>query len=180
MNLKVRVDHLLLGIGAAVLLIGGLLSWRALRPEPENVELEQGLEQLRGKPAKASPRFLRPRGSFAEERPRSGEGWADPQLPSHAGDPGEPDAKQAVDDFQAVLTELEAVLDEQRRLTQRERNELYNRATGSFKALSAWTDPSDANERALIDDAYAQMMALLRELDIEPSRHDPDYHPLRR
>ena len=67
-----------------------------------------------------------------------------------------------------------------RALTNRPKAELYNRATGSFNALSAWTDGSNPADRALIDDAYSRMMSLMRELDLEPPRHDPDHNPLRR
>lgn len=184
MRLKVRVDHLLLGVGAVVLLIGALLTWRAFRPEPEQAELEQGLERLRSKTAPGSsqrPRFMRPRGLFSSssERPKEREGWAESQIPQ-AGDPGELDASEAVDSFNAVITELEAAATEGRRLSQRERAELYNRASGSFTALSAWTDGGNPSDRALMDDAYARMMSLMRELDLEPPLNDPDYNPLRR
>lgn len=182
--MKVRLDHLLLGVGAVVLLIGSLLAWRALRPEPEQADLDQGLEQLRSKPAPGAskrPRFIRPRGAFSssQERPTEREGWVDSQTP-HAGDPGELDPNEAVDTFKAVMDELESAATEGRRLSARERTELYNRATGSFTALSSWTDGSDPRERALIDDAYARMMSLMRELELEPPRVDPDGSPLRR
>jgi hypothetical protein len=182
--MKVRVDHLLLGLGALVLLIGSLLAWRAFRPEPEQANLDQGLERLRSKPGSSAsqrPRFIRPRGAFSssEERPKDREGWAEPQTPQNA-DPGDLDAGEAVDHFKAVIDELEAAVADGRRLSKRERSELYNRATGSFTALSAWTDGSDPNDRALMDDAYARMMSLMRELDIEPPRRDPDGSPIRR
>lgn len=182
--MKVRLDHLLLGFGAVVLLVGALLTWRALRPEPEQADLDQGLERLRSKPAPGAssrPRFIRPRGAFSsQERPKEREGWAEPQIPHEVGDPGELDPNEAVDNFKAVMEELETAATEGRRLSARERTELYNRATGSFTALSAWTDASDPSERALIDDAYAQMMSLMRELDLEPPSVDPDHNPLRR
>jgi hypothetical protein len=180
--LKVRVDHLLLGVGAVVLLLGVLLGWRALRPDPAQADLDQGLERLRTKPSlhkPSGPRFIRGVGGFGphaqtEER----QGWV--EHSPHDGDPMEVDADEAIDTFQAVITELETALDEGRRLGKRERAELYNRATGSFTALSALADGSNPDERALIDDAYARMMALMRELNIEPPAHDPDYNPLQR
>jgi hypothetical protein len=182
--MKVRVDHLLLGLGLVVLLVGSLLAWRALRPEPEQAELEQGLERLRSKPtpgASKRPRFLRKTGTFssAKERPEAREGWVEPQTPQ-AGDPGDLGPDEAVDNFMAVIAELEAAAADRRRLSKRERTELYNRATGSFTALSAWTDGNDPSDRAVIDDAYARMMALMRELELEPPRNDPDGSPLRR
>jgi hypothetical protein len=180
--MRIRVDHLLLGFGALVLLAGSLWAWQALRSDPEQAELDQGLERLRAKPAVSSekrPRFIRPRGAFSssQERREDPEGWV--QTP-HEGDPGELDADEAVDSFKAVMAELETAVDDGRRLSKRERAELYNRATGSFNALSAWTDGSDPADRAVIEDAYARMMSLMRELDLEPPRHDPDHMPMRR
>jgi hypothetical protein len=183
--MRIRVDHLLLGFGAMVLLTGSLLAWRALRPDPEQAEFDQGLERLRAKPAASSnakPRFVRTRGAFSSsdgERREDPEGWVDPQTP-HVGDPGELDASEAVDTFKAVMAELETAVEDGRRLSKREQAELYNRATGSFTALSAWTDGSDPADRALIDDAYSRMMSLMRELDLEPPRLDPDHNPMRR
>ena len=183
MNLRIRLDHLLLGLGAVALLLGALLSWRALRPDPEQAELEQGLERLRSKPGlrkPGGPRFIRSTGGFARnEQTEERQGWVESEPPQ-IGDPGDLDAAEAIDTFQAVISELEAALDVGRRLGADERAELYNRATGSFTALSAWTDSSNPDERALLDDAYARMMALMRELKLEPPRNDPDYNPLRR
>lgn len=182
MQLKVRVDHLLLAVGGLILLIGSLVAWRALRPDPEQAELDSGLEQLRDKPgkARAQPRFVRPRGAFSSgsDRSEQRQGWANAEPT--AGDPGELGPDQAVDDFKAVIAELEAAVDEGRKLSELEEAELYSRATGSFTALSAWVDGSNRREQTLLDDAYTQMMGLMRRLDIEPPPHDPDPSPLRR
>ncbi|MFO7565792.1 MAG: hypothetical protein R6X02_24325 [Enhygromyxa sp.] len=182
MNLKVRLDHLLLGLGAVVLLIGALLTWRALRPDPAQVELDEGLERLRSKQAlhkPVRPRFIRPGAFPTRDRSEERQGWVEPPDPG-IGDPGDLDADEAIDTFQMVLGELEAAADEGRKLNKVERAELYNRATGSFTALTAWTDSNNPDERALVDDAYARMMALMRELKIEPPQRDPDHNPLRR
>jgi hypothetical protein len=181
---KVRVDHLLLGIGAFVLLIGSLLAWRALRPDPEQVELDRGLERLRDKPranSKEPPRFIRPRGAFSESADRQDqrEGWSDSET-SRAGDPNELGPEQAVDNFKDVLAELETAVENGGRLSELDQAELYNRATGSFTALSTWVDANDPSERALLDDAYSQMMGLMRQLDLEPPPNDPDRSTLRR
>ena len=114
MQLKVRLDRLLLGVGALVLLVGALLAWQALRPDPEQAELDRGLEQLRAKPGARTydrPRFIRQRGNFsgASERSDAREGWAESQTPQ-AGDPGDLDAVEAIDTFQAVIDELEAAV----------------------------------------------------------------------
>lgn len=181
MNLRIRLDHLLLGVGAVALLLGALWAWRTTRADTEQPQLDGGLERLRQKPGPrkpVGPSFLRGSGGFSSERAsEERQGWAE-SHPPHLGDPGELDAAEAIDTFQAVLDELETALDEGRRFSRLERAQLYNRATGSFIALSAWTDGSDPNDRALLDDAYARMMALLRELKIEPPRHDPDYNPM--
>lgn len=185
MRLKVRVDHLLLAVGGLVLVIGSLLAWRALRPDPERAELDRGLEELRDKPSnkpRTAPRLVRPRGAFSSgstsDSAGEREGWAN--VEASAGDPGEVGPDQAVDEFKTVIAELEAAVDEGRKLGELEQAELYNRATGSLTALSAWVDGSNPRERALLDDAYTQMMGLMRQLDIQPPQHDPDRNPLRR
>lgn len=180
-TLKIRVDHLLIGAGAVVLTVAVLLVWRARQPAQEQAGLEQELEQLRGKqtPARrAPPRFVRD--YHASARPEEiGEGVAIPQLPAHA-DPGDLTSDQAIDEFKQVLGELEAIVESGRKLSAREEAEYYNRATGSFTALSSWVDPNDPGERALMDDAYLQMKSLMHELQLEPPPVDPDYNPLRR
>jgi hypothetical protein len=179
--LKVRVDHLVIGVGAVLLLIGSVVAWQALRPDPEQAELDDGLERLRsssGDPAhQAKPRLVR---GFVQGRSRTDErqGWSASELP--AGDPNEVGPDQAVDEFKAAISELEAAVARGGKLSDHEQAELYNRATGSFTALSTWIDASDASEREVIDDAYAQMMSLMKQLEFEPPQHDPDAMPLRR
>jgi hypothetical protein len=184
LNLKIRVDHLLIAGSSVIVLVAAVLTWRAVRPDPERAKLDDGLEQLRKSSrspgAQPPPRFVRDAFS-SRSRPAGserGEGWAVPQTPPE-GDPGDLDADEAIDSFKAVMTELETALEDQRRLSEVEQLELYNRATGSFTAMSAWVDGSDPNERALIDDAYAQMMALMRALELRPPAHDPDHLPPR-
>ena len=172
-TLRVRVDHLVLGVGAVAVVVGGLLAWRAMQPDADKeAEIEQGLERVRAKQGatRSHPRFTR--GMFSGA-PDEGEGKFSFEPPPPI-DPGAPAASEAVDAFQQVIGELEAALESGRKLGSRERAELYQRATGSFTAMSAWVDPNEASERAMMDDAYAQMMALMRELDIRPPRRDPD------
>lgn len=164
-----------------IVIVAALLTWRALRPDPERAELDEGLERLRqkdssGPSARARPpRFVRPLRSSA----RVGEQVAIPQAPPD-GDPGDLDPDEAIASFKQVLGELEAAVETDRKLSPREEAELYNRATGSFTALSAWVDAGDPTDRALMDDAYAQMKSLMRELDIQPPAVDPDGPPVRR
>lgn len=175
-TLKIRVDHLLLGVGAVVVLVGALLGWRALRIKTERAELDEGLEQLRKKPGAkgdAPPRFVRSYHASASEPDEGGEGVR-VFTPPPQRDPGDLGPSEAVDNFKQVLSELEAVVDSGRVLSEREEAEFYNRATGSFTALSAWIDGADPNERALMEDAYLQMKSLMRELEIQPPRNDPD------
>ncbi|PRP96183.1 hypothetical protein [Enhygromyxa salina] len=183
-NLKIRVDHLLIAVGGVVALVAALLTWRALRPDPAQAELEQGLERMAnkdrsGQTARARPpRFVRPLHSSGRDYD-DGRQVAIPQPPPE-GDPGDLDADQAIASFKEVLHELEAAVENDRKLSPREEAELYNRATGSFTALSAWADAGDPTERALMNDAYAQMKSLMRELDLQPPDVDPDANPLRR
>lgn len=191
MNLKVRVDHLLIGVGTLVVLIGALISWRAMDPEPERAELKAGLDSLRdneqvAKDRQAKPHFLRPDGAFSSpDRARDrigntgGEGRAIAKI-ARKGDPGELGPKEAVEEFKSVLAELESAVDDGRQLDAREAAEFYNRATGSFTALSDWTDGNDPTQRALMEDAYAQMKSLMRELDIQRPAIDPSPAPARR
>jgi hypothetical protein len=174
-TLRIRVDHLVLGIAGVVLVAAAVLGWRAMRPDPDQqAEIEQGREQVRAKRGGAvnrTPRFTRGVNSgAAQER---GEGAPVFVAPPQS-DPGELGPAEAVDSFQQVIGELEAALEQERKLDRRERAEFYNRATGSFTALSSWVDPSDPSERTMMDDAYVQMISLMRELDIRRPAHDPD------
>jgi hypothetical protein len=174
-RLRIRVDHLVLGVGCVAVLVGGLLAWRTLKVEPEQqAEIERGLERVRAKQGSAPtrPRFMRGLYSGAPQEDW-GEGKAVFEPPPQT-DPGELGAAEAIDSFQQVIGELELVLESGRRLSRREQAEYYNRATGSLTALSSWIDPSDPSERAMLDDSYAQMMALMRELGIRRPKQDPD------
>ncbi|PRP96775.1 hypothetical protein ENSA5_35490 [Enhygromyxa salina] len=180
-NLKIRVDHLLITVGGVIVLVAAVLTWRALRSPPERDPLDEGLEQFRAKKgnrqAARPPRFVRPyHASKPREHDDPGEGRFVPTPPPQE-DPGALGPDEAIDSFQEVLGELEAALEDGRRLSAREEAELYNRATGSFTALSSWVDASDPTERALMDDAYLQMKSLMRELDIQPPVHDPEARP---
>lgn len=173
-TLRIRVDHLVLAFVGVSLLVGGFLGWRAMRPDRDKeAEIEQGIERVRAKGSSSSrtpPRFAR---GYHSGAPDEGEGKVVFQPPPQI-DPGEPGSSEAVDAFQEVIEELEAALESGRKLGARERAELYNRATGSFTAMSAWVDPNEPSERAMMDDAYAQMMFLMRELDIKPPKRNND------
>lgn len=177
-HLRIRVSHLLLALGGVVLLIAAVLGVRAWRSESAHEQqVNEGLESLREQPrpgAQRPPRFMR--GHHFKPKPEAdniGEGVAMFEPPPIA-DPGDLGPAEAAASFEAVLGELQQLADDERRLSKQERAELYNRATGSFTAMSAWVDPSDANEQAMMNDAHAQMLVLMRELDIEPPPVDPD------
>jgi hypothetical protein len=186
-TLRVRVDHLWMVLGAALLVTGSVVAWRALAPDAvdPDAELDAGLERMRSKSAKsgpssAPPRFVRPLVHNSDPY-GSGEGrvgWAE-QAPT-ISDPGQLGPDEAVDEFQAVVAELEVAIEDGRRLSKREKAELYNRATGSFTSLSSWIDASSSSERALMDDAYAQMIGLMRQLDLQPPERHPDGALVRR
>lgn len=174
-TLRIRVDHLVFGAVGIALVVGGVITWRATRPDPDEVaEVRAGRERVRAKgsssASKRPPRFVR---GYWSGAPGEGEAKAVFQPPPQF-DPGDPGAAEAVDAFESVIAELEAALESGRRLGRRERAELYARATGSFTAMSAWVDPSEPSERAMMDDAYAQMMALLRELGIRPPKRETE------
>lgn len=175
-SLRIRVDHLVLGVGGVVLVIAAVFGWRALRPDPEQqAEVEQGRERVRAKQGDAvtqPPRFRRGFYSGAGKSDE-GEGKAVFETPPQT-DPGELGPAEAVDSFQQVIGELEAALASRRKLSKSESAEFYNRATGSFTAMSSWVDSSNPSERAMMDDAYAQMTSLMRELKIRPPAHDTD------
>lgn len=174
-TLRIRVDHLVLAVGGVVLLVAAVLGWRAMQPDPEQqAEIEQGRERVRAKQGDAvtqRPRFVR--GVFSGAPEEQSEGRAVFEAPPQS-DPGELGPTEAVDSFQQVIGELEAVLESGRKLSASEQAEFYNRATGSFTVLSSWVDPSDPSERAMMDDAYAQMTSLMRALDMRRPAHDPD------
>ena len=183
-TLRVRVDHLLIGVGVVAAVVGSVVAWRALRPPPAQAELDEGLDRLRSKAGPSGdsaggdkPRFIRPRGAFAsDDHEPQRVGWAEPQTPQRR-DPNDLDPVEAVDEFKTAMAELEAAVEAGGRLSKREQGELYNRATGSFTALSAWVDANDPTERQLMEDAYAEMMRLMRQLDLDPPNHHPEGHP---
>lgn len=174
-TLRIRVDHLVLGVGGVVLLVALVFGWRAMQPDPDQqAQIEQGRERVRAKQGGAgtgAPRFVR--GVYSGAPQEEGEGKAIFVAPPQS-DPGELGPSEAVDSFQQVIGELEVALESGRKLSASEEAEFYNRATGSFTVLSSWVDPSNPSERAMMDDAYAQMTSLMRSLDIRPPTHDPD------
>ncbi len=180
MKLRLRLDRLLYGLVAALVLVGGLWFWTRSRDEREQRELRGDLERLEledRQPATGRragpPRFVRPIGfgnDPADERP--------PQLsihepPPHA-DPNDLDADEAVETVATVLAELEEIHESGRRLDKTERAELYNRASGSLTALSMWVDGSDPRERAALEDARSQMLDLMKRLKLKPPRPDTE------
>jgi hypothetical protein len=159
------------------------VAWRLTAPDGEQAELEQGLEQLREKKTghRKPPRFVRPFHSMTPRGPGAGEEESRPVfVPQPQKDPGDLGPDEAIDAFEGVMDELEQAAASGRRLDTYERAELYNRATGSFTALSAWVDGGDASERALMEDAYARMMSLMRELKIQPPPVAPEGQRIRR
>lgn len=188
--MKVRLDRLVMAGGVVILVLAGLLTWQLLHDEaePEVAPLDERLDSLRDKPraARAQPRERWPatRPDDPVRASEIGEGVAVPK-PELGSDPGELGPEEAVDTFKIVLGELEAAAASGQALTRREQWELYNRATGSFTALSAWVDVSDPKERALMEDAYRQMTSLMAELELERppqmlGKHDYDpRHPER-
>jgi hypothetical protein len=174
-TLRIRVDHLVLGVGGAVLLVVAVFGWRAMQHDPDpQAEIEQGRERVRAKQGGAvtqTPRFVR--GVYSGAAQEEGEGKAVFVAPPQS-DPGELGPAEAVDSFQQVIGELEAALADGRKLSATEEAEFYNRATGSFTVLSSWVDPNDPSERAMMDDGYAQMISLMRSLDIRPPAHETD------
>lgn len=171
--MQIRVTHLVLGLVAASALGFAVWAWRsASERQDQRRELDQGLADLRedvGERERKQPLFVRRQVERSEESAR--------ELvftPPPGGDPLEPSAQEAVDAFTEVLDELEQALDEERKLSPVERDEYYERATGSFKAMSAWVDASNPNERALLEDSHAQMKDLMRRLGIKPPAREID------
>ena len=186
-SLKIRVDHLVIGAISLTLVGGGLWLWRAKRVEErQQAELDEGLERMRGRSSGSSAdlwsqagdkRFVR---SYHQgERVEQGEGIA-VHVPPPQEDPGDLDADEAVQAYRSILADLENAAEEGRALSKREQAEYYNRASGSLTALSAWADPNSPEDRALMNDAYLQVKTLMRELEIEPPRVDPDPQPMPR
>lgn len=182
-NLKLRVDHLLFGGVAVVLLGSGLWVWRthgsAQTGEDGETEEQRARAERRTSAKRGDvPRFTRGFHRSIEQEER-GEGVVIYRPPPQA-DPGDLSASEAVQAYEAIVAELEATLESGRELSERERAELYNRASGSLTALSAWADPAKSEERAMVDDAYLQLKSLMRELDLRPPKHDPDPPLMRR
>lgn len=177
-NLKIRLDHLLMLAGALVLGVGAIVVWRVAIPEVERRQLDDKLDELgdargterssdKSSAGRRRSPWLRPttgsRG-FGEAGYEQGVGEV---APAPEVDPGQLDADAAVAAFQGALDALEQAADSDGILTPRERRELYNRATGSFMAMSTWINGRDPDERAVLEDAYLHMKVLLQELDLE-------------
>ena len=182
-NLKIRVDHLVFGGVAVVLLGSGLWVWRthgsAQRGAGDESEQQRaGAEPRAGGKRADAPRFTRGFHRSVEQEER-GEGIVLHRPPPQA-DPGDLSQSEAVQAYESIVAELEAALDSERELSERERAEYYNRASGSLTALSAWADPNEADQRAMVDDAYLQLKSLMRELDLRPPKHNPDPPLMRR
>lgn len=172
--MKVRVLHLLYGLAGATAIVVGVWLWRAHEERQVEQALDQGLTQLRNdargrehdRTLFGPPTFTRPIGRYAANHEEAARELA--FAPPDGSDPGELDAVEAVDAFAGVMDELEQALEDERKLGADESAEFYNRATGSFKAMSAWIDGSDPRERALLEDAHTRMLDLMRRLEIRP------------
>jgi hypothetical protein len=173
--MKVRVIHLIYGLVGVTALVGGLWLWHLQGERRDEQELDEGLAEL-GQEARGRERdrpvFLRQVGRHAGTREEVAR--ENVFMPPPGGDPGELDAQEAIDAFTGVMDELEQIVEDERELDDQESAEYYNRATGSFKAMSAWIDGSDPRERALLDDAHKQMLDLMRRLDIRPPARELD------
>jgi hypothetical protein len=154
-------------------LVAAAWLWQAREERKDERELDEGLADLR-KDARGRDRakFVR----VAEKRAKDHEEFARHQVfqPPAGTDPGELDAVEAVDAFTGVMDELELAIEEERVLSEAESAELYERATGSFKAMSAWVDGGDPRERRLLEDSHQRMLDLMRKLDIRPPERQID------
>lgn len=176
--MKVRVVHLIYGFAGVTALVAGVWLWQGheeQKAEQAERELDEGLAELgKGKQARGRerPDFLRPVGRHAATR----EQVARDQVfePPSGSDPGELDAVEAVDAFTGVMDELEQAVEDERVLGEAESAEFYERANGSFKAMSAWVDGADPRERALLEDSHQRMLDLMRKLDIRPPARQLD------
>lgn len=172
--MKVRVLHLIYGLVGVTALVGGVWLWQSNDERREERELDQGFAELRQDASgRERPSFLRrPVGRDASTREEVARALV--FTPPPGGDPGELDAQESVDAFTDVMDELEQAVDDERKLSDEESAEYYNRANGSFKAMSAWVDGGSPRERALLEDAHKKMLGLMRKLDIQPPARELD------
>lgn len=177
--MKVRVLHLIYGLAGVTALVVGVWQWRAHEDRQTERELDQGLTELRhdargreGQSGRDRPIFARQIGRYQSTHEEAARELV--FTPPAGSDPGELDAVEAVDAFAGVMDELEQALEDERKLDDEESAEFYNRANGSFKAMSAWIDGGDPRERALLEDAHKRMLDLMRRLDIQPPARELD------
>lgn len=170
--MRIQHRHLALGFAGAAALAFVVWAWRSAAERERERNLDRELSALHEDTAtrrRQPPPLMRRQLERSEENAR-----AAVFAPPAGGDPLEPSAQEAIEAFDGVIDELEQALDEERKLSPVERDEYYERATGSFKAMSAWIDGSSASERRLLEDSHKQMMDLMRRLDIQPSEREID------
>lgn len=170
--MRIQHRHLALGFAGAAALAFAVWAWRSASERERERNLERELGELHDDSAtrkRQPPPLVRRQLERSEESAR-----AAVFSPPAGGDPLEPSAHEAIEAFDAVIDELELALDDERKLSPVERDEYYERATGSFKAMSAWIDGSSASERRLLEDSHKQMMELMRKLDIKPPEREID------
>jgi hypothetical protein len=173
--MKVRVLHLIYGLAGATALVVGVWLWRAHEQRQAEQALDQGLTELRHDARDREHDrtiFTRPIDRYAANHEETARELA--FAPPDGRDPGELDAVESVDAFAGVMDELEQALEDERTFDAEESAEYYNRANGSFKAMSAWIDGSDPRERAVLEDAHTRMLDLMRRLDIRPPARELD------
>ena len=113
-------------------------------------------------------KFIQPN-NFASDKPEF-------LAPSPGGDPNEATPEEAREMFDGAMVELDAAIDGELLLTLHEEQALYARLTGSFEVLSAHVNNNDPEQRAFLEEAYAEMIRKMREAEIVPSRpRDREY-----
>jgi hypothetical protein len=162
----------LLALGAASLGLFGYTLCQLRAPSPKR----ERPAAVAAEPGAARPGAARPRSSADIDADREALAIAlrsrlERALEAPEPSPPLPSPESRVEAevaFEAVMASVEELADKGDRVPKQRRRRLYRAANDAFAALSQHLDPRDPNDAAELEDAYARLKLMLREIDAGP------------